>query len=617
MSLPYHKPPPSERPNWERMNEGQRRYAMEQYNLALVRRGAKFTPPKDDSDEEDFDIDNFVNERYNHDLGAGNQGASQGSQATNPSPPNSQENQAADNFLNQLEDRLPNRSPLPELLSPMDTLSQDYSQVSSSSTGSKRGGEDSGGIPPKKAKATTSGSQLPGTSGNTDGMIGGSGVNGAAESAPIQSISRGITSHKQTFTFTKRWKFLTFGIADQILNDTTSGAGRLALTTSLAAIPWEYAFFYMSPAEWNRLQDYRGVFAKHCNISISQFNPRVAFQTADTTSTTATLNQNKFTRWALGIRSNGGLYCSDRDYVYDSSEPMKPTGFDSATPVQNRLNLIRAMYGVQNTATIAQHNAAIPAYATGQELELQQYLTIYAPKIGDSGFPPYDQYCHEGNSMDFLGQEILKQSYTFEYAPLQRKHPMVFETALQETSTTRVDVMAGTKFEGSWVKELPTSKEGIPTMVNEPDLRYTLESTTTTNTDNTNFESDRPYYKFPMEQNGTYMELSRKMMDYGNQPSVHVGVRAVPKLSTDANLIQTDSWLDTQIYWIVQASLTVEASDSYFYIRGGPTIMPSQVPLVNCFKTTTEPPVFTPLLQTNDRTYIAGRRSAVINTTNG
>ena len=45
MPVNYNKPPPYERPNWERMNEGQRRYAMEQYNLALVRRGQYFEPP--------------------------------------------------------------------------------------------------------------------------------------------------------------------------------------------------------------------------------------------------------------------------------------------------------------------------------------------------------------------------------------------------------------------------------------------------------------------------------------------------------------------------------------------------------------------------------------------
>lgn len=38
-------PPPYERPNWERMNEGQRRYAMEQWQLARVRRGLNIDHP--------------------------------------------------------------------------------------------------------------------------------------------------------------------------------------------------------------------------------------------------------------------------------------------------------------------------------------------------------------------------------------------------------------------------------------------------------------------------------------------------------------------------------------------------------------------------------------------
>lgn len=615
MSLPYHKPPPYERANWGGMNEGQRRYAMEQYNLALVRRGAKFNPPQDDaSDEEPFDIDNFVNNRYD-DLGVPpeHQGASQDHQVTGEDP-TSQENAAADNFLNQLEDRLPHLSPLPSPLSPMESSQESQSSQVSSSQGSKRGPEGTQGPPAKKGKASTSGSALPGTSGNTDGMVGGA-VNGARQSARIEPIHRGITSHKITLTYTKRWKFLSFGIADQILDDTTHG-GRWALTTSLANIPWEYAFFYMSPAEFAQLQSaYRGVFAKHCNVSVSQFNPRVAFQTADTTSTTATLNQNKFTRWVTGIRSNAALYCSDRDYVYDATEPMKPTGFDTPTPRSNRLNLVRAMYGVANTSTVSQHNASIPAYATGQELELQQYLTIYTPKTGDFGFPPYDQYCQEGNSMDYLGQEIINKSHTFEYAPLQKKHSSVFDTNLQDSATQNVDVMCGSRFEGGWVKELPVDRGQFPIMVNEPDLRYT-QQTEGTNVDNSNFNSDRPYYKFPMEQNGTYLELNRKPMAYSNHESIHVGVRAVPKLTTNANLIQTDSWLDTQIYWIVQATLTVEAVDNYCYIRGGATNMPSNLMMVHCNKSSDPTPVFTPLVQTQDVPYICGRRPAVLNTAN-
>ena len=38
-------PPPDERPNWNSLNEGQKRYAWEQYNLAKVRRGIPIDHP--------------------------------------------------------------------------------------------------------------------------------------------------------------------------------------------------------------------------------------------------------------------------------------------------------------------------------------------------------------------------------------------------------------------------------------------------------------------------------------------------------------------------------------------------------------------------------------------
>ena len=46
--MPHQRPlgvHPSERPNWESMNEGQRRYAVEQYQLARLRRGLDIDHP--------------------------------------------------------------------------------------------------------------------------------------------------------------------------------------------------------------------------------------------------------------------------------------------------------------------------------------------------------------------------------------------------------------------------------------------------------------------------------------------------------------------------------------------------------------------------------------------
>lgn len=607
MSLPYHKPPPYERPNWDRMNEGQKRYAMEQYNLALVRRGHRFTDvptlhgPSTDAQEyiDDFDLDL---------LGGASQ-REEDSEAAEEDPPNTQENQAPDAFLDSIRERHGemDRAAPPEVSS---------SQALSGSN--KRGPDSIGGGPAKKKASEHSTSALPGTSGNTDGMDPGAGGTTADGSRAIQKIHRGLTIHKHSFSYTKRWKFLSFGVADVILEEATAPLDRWALTTSLVNIPWEYAFFYMSPAEWARMKSYPGCFATGCSIKVSQYNPRVAFQTADTTSTTATLNQNKFTRVAIGVRSNSAIYCSDRDYTFDTNEPMKPTGFDATTNnQQNRERLHKVMYGVANSSTIEEMQANVPAYATGQEIGLQRYLTIYTPKKQDVGFPPYDQFCEEMNSMDCIGKCIVDESYSFDYAPLNPKYPGVYNPGVADNTTDTLIFSEGTPGESLYQKTVGLSGRAHLSKLTEYPLTYQvgLQKTHTQDEvfDDSTFANDLMYYKFPMEQASIYKELNSGREHYAAQQSIHVGVRAVPKLSTNANLIQADSWLDTQMYWTVEATLHVTAADPYAYIRGGPRSLPTQQQLAAADWDGTGSK-FIPRLLSNDRTYLMGRKITVPNT---
>lgn len=57
-------PHPRDRPNWDRLNAGQQRYAVEQWMLARVRRGERFDPPGGEERNydpqqviDDFDLD--------------------------------------------------------------------------------------------------------------------------------------------------------------------------------------------------------------------------------------------------------------------------------------------------------------------------------------------------------------------------------------------------------------------------------------------------------------------------------------------------------------------------------------------------------------------------------
>jgi hypothetical protein len=82
---------------------------------------------------------------------------------------------------------------------------------------------------------------------------GGSGEGGAT------AILRPIGLHVENFNklIERNGGFLTSANANVILAEAASGErpARWALTTGMASIPWEYLFFYMSPAEYNQNEE--------------------------------------------------------------------------------------------------------------------------------------------------------------------------------------------------------------------------------------------------------------------------------------------------------------------------------------------------------------------------
>lgn len=222
MSLPYSKPPPYERPNWNRMNAGQQRYAMEQYNLALVRRGARFESPQIEEDEpETIDIASQHSNNSEHDairdldeldklldeLHPRSQGDDNSAAGASTSAP-SDTATSSRHHINTSQEAGPSSAPQPMETPPVTPL--------------KRTAEEEVGGSNKKQNTGTSGSALPGTSGNTDGMVGGGPTSGDSSRA-IANIPRGIHTPTYHWTFQKKWKFLSFGVANQIFGETLGG----------------------------------------------------------------------------------------------------------------------------------------------------------------------------------------------------------------------------------------------------------------------------------------------------------------------------------------------------------------------------------------------------------
>lgn len=531
-------PNPKDRPNWSSMNEGQKRYAMEQWKLARVRRGEYFNPPGEEklSDEQfeylnDFDLSFLgtpLEEVNQSDL------------------PTSQEEAAAEDFINQLSN--------------MDT--DDVSSSGSIQTGVKRARTD----PPMDAKGSAKhGTSLPGTGGNLGGMTEG------GSSVPVP-IFKPIGRHTEKFTqtFHKKWRFLTSANANVILLDKASTGPiahpeRWALTTALANIPWEYAFFYMTPAEFKRMSSFPGAKAKNCKVTVKSWNTRVAFQTGDTQTSNATLNQNKFIQIGKGLRSCPYLMASDRQYNFEATEPMKPIGFQSVNSAAHREQLKGAMYGYDNDDD-TRVTQAPPSDSTGAEIYIRDYLTVYTLKKNPDykpGFPQLKNLIEEYDASACINQVVAALDYDFDYAPLTPNWAAVPYYDVTDTQPTTL--AAGNKVEGLTMKTHYPAQNAGPLL----EHNFTRKYLQGPRHDDTYFTEEQNYSVAPLEQSGLFEELNSRGYTDSQQPSLHVGIRAVPKLTTIDTGIQATSFLDAQGYFEVEAELTVESFDDYTHIRQG------------------------------------------------
>lgn len=543
-------PNPQDRPNWDTMNEGQRRYAMEQWYLARVRRGERFDPPGDNGNDltPQQAIDNFDLNL----LGTPQEEDNEDNHSTQES--------GVQDFIQKVKDYQDQRDAGPSNSSNMSDV--EMSQVSTSQ-GTKRSGSGGG----KAAKVHKSGTSLPGTGGNLDGMSSG----GSSTGSPAILRPIGLHVEKMTKTYHKKHRFLTSANANVILKEPAAGKipKRFALTTGLASIPWEYLFMYMSPAEYNRMKQYPGTRAVSAKVTVKAWNTRVAFQTGDTQTSNATLNQNKFLQVAQGIRSIPFIASSNRRYQFSATEPMQPSGFASQTSEQYREGLKTAIYGYDNDST--KFTQVPPANATGAEIYLQDYLTIYtldASATGDDktylpGFPPYKDFIEEFDASACVNGVVATMNYDFQYAPLTPTFAAV-PNHLIVTSDSQ-DIPSGTNVEVGSEKHVNTGQTVSPTQNWNAVRRFQQGPKKR----DLYFKEDHAYYKRPMEQGGVFEETCNQSFGDSQMPSLNVGIRAVPKLTTSDNVTQANSWLDAQGYFEVECTLVTESMDPYTYIKQG------------------------------------------------
>ena len=424
---------------------------------------------------------------------------------------------------------------------------------------------------PATTTATAMPSSLPGTGDNHDNDIAMAEGEGAgrqysggfavATAEKNIHVDRPLTVNGgYMIKFQKVHRMLSYGLAADLLPLTPAVVGINVMTSSLAGIPWDSLFYYLNPGEQASLPP--GSRAMHAHVKIVQRNPRVAFETNATVGDLATLNQNKFGLKAIGLNKLQDIRMADVVVTAVGTAPanMVPTGIALET-VASRNLLDTAMYGVAQSA--AAFKDTIPAQPFMIPIHYNKYAGFFNTIDGVANVTPvgwYDVSKHidQYDMGAMVGQDIVNMSYKFRDAPLEPQLPFIEYLSgtiggVNYTNLTFNDHNTNKEFNQSNITSVSNLNTSAPTETQT--IKTTSRAAYDNLTNATGFRSLVPLEKVQFTRN---IDSDRSTSEYV-QPSIHVGISPVPRLTPNSTTIgiQPASWTDVQAYYEVTATLEV------------------------------------------------------------
>jgi len=351
---------------------------------------------------------------------------------------------------------------------------------------------------------------------------------------------------KKLTTYRKVHNVLTFGMAHNWISRAAVGPPAEAqryLTTALAEVPWQKPFLYMTTSEYDLLPP--GAQCKEMRVSIICRGVRIAFETASTTTSLATLNQIQNIQIGFGLNKTG--WGIDRAYGgFLPAQPMRPTTI--ATPAYNPY--VPLMYGNVN-ATIG---TAIPNTQIGFKFPLQNYFTMVTKQENFGGTPALIEKITQMDGKTAINQTVASFNHRPKFglltAPLRH-----IRWGLPTNNTTGPALNVHTNgviSRGYSINQTATTSDAtgdgttIALAVNDinnvvasgaPDFSYLDDI------DKTQYYKQGPWGQFESPE---------------IQPSIHIGVQAVPALTTAIFVTEVSQWQDTQCDWELVCEMDVE-----------------------------------------------------------
>lgn len=514
-------PPPPSRPNWRNLNRGQRAYALRQYNNALIRRGLPI-----------FNYNNSV-------AGGGGENSDQ------PEPTQSD----YDEYWDQTDDLDWDYNTSEELNESPSTSSEGVSSAEEPvmsadvSTASKRVADSSPDSTPKKSKSD--GMALPGTGSSPDGDP--DTGNPSAENAVIPRSISDFGQH--TIIFRKHHTFLSYGLAWNI-RKLGSSPKHYVTTTSLMSIPVEKPWFYMSPTEYDWLP--KGSYIKELHVRVVMRNPRTAFETNSATTTLATLNQNKFITVAQGLNlKTKGV---DRYMTFSSgTESMVPTSNDWIS-IDKQKEVIKAMYGsLTKECEVSEGFKNVPNSFLNLPILLNRYFAItHNTEHKDLGWIQLNKYIEKKDASFLTGKTVANYRFKPKCG------------LLKEPNNQRSFGYFGDKETGFKANSITTPKNADQLLAvhREIDLEDGIVKQSQLNlfdVDTQEWEKllgKDAYYK-PIEKGQYFRSGLNDKITASVQPSLHVGIYPVPRLTTNEMKIVPEHFTDVEVTWDVDCTAIV------------------------------------------------------------
>lgn len=502
--------PPDERPNWNRLNEGQKRYAWEQYNLALVRRGLPINHPIPDPEEDDVEEPQ-----------AGTSTEQRGDQDI-------EEGGVSDTAPEERDGRHDDAMAPPQ---PMDT--------------SDAGPSRAVGKGSKRKKTTDSGVAegdfaLPGTG---QGQGDGGGI-GESNSRIVGLPNPSTSIHSNIRYYRKVHKFLTWGIAYQVLESTVSSVLYRNICTPFANIPWDRSYLYLTPAEFEALPE--GAYVTSVRCEVRARNVRVAFPTNSSSTDLATLNQNKDVCYAVGL--NKKLNTVNVQYTaFQDTQPMIPTSYE-VDNMSKHQDLYKDLYGrdwTDPTLTVPRHQMGIPT-------PLPCYAMIpYYKRSPESGYPCLQAHYKEMDADEASGSVFCK----VEYKPIcgiikDQLDPITYTYPKLAAKSNVTIPRQGLKFKNQYTS-LSLSEDDAQRVIGLTDTDGATET----------LRGRAPAVTSLIEKSQWIRHGPNGMVGMGTQPSLHIAVQPTPALDTKSLGGESNgSFTDTQGNWEIICEMEVSTA---------------------------------------------------------